>query len=45
MARGERELIIDGNRLTLLPDGPQRFQALIRLIDEAKTSLRLLYYI
>jgi cardiolipin synthase len=45
MAAGDRTLIIDGNRLTLLPDGPQRFQALIRLIDEARTSLRLLYYI
>jgi len=36
---------VDGNRLTLLPDGPQRLEALIALIDEARTSLRLLYYI
>jgi cardiolipin synthase len=45
MTTSDRTLTIDGNHLTLLPDGPQRFQALIRLIDEAKTSLRLLYYI
>jgi len=36
---------VAGNRLTLLPDGPQRLDALIGLIDEARTSLRLLYYI
>ena len=36
---------VDGTRLTLLPDGPQRLEALIGLIDGARTSLRLLYYI
>lgn len=36
---------VAGNRLTLLPDGPQRLDALIGLIDGARTSLRLLYYI
>ena len=36
---------VEGNRLTLLPDGPQRLDALIALIDEAKESLRILYYI
>src|SRR3954463_8527128 len=36
---------VGGNRLTLLPDGPQRLDALIGLIDGARTSLRLLYYI
>jgi cardiolipin synthase len=36
---------VAGNKLTLLPDGPERLDALIRLIDEARTSLRLLYYI
>src|SRR3954471_6218854 len=36
---------VAGNRLTLLPDGPQRLDALIGLIDEARESLRLLYYI
>jgi cardiolipin synthase A/B len=35
---------VDGNRLTLLPDGPQRLEALIALIGEAKESLRFLYY-
>ncbi|MGS1015860.1 phospholipase D-like domain-containing protein [Allosphingosinicella humi] len=36
---------VDGNRLTLLPDGPERLDALIALIDEASESLRILYYI
>jgi cardiolipin synthase len=36
---------VDGNRLTLLADGPQRLDALIALIDGAQESLRLLYYI
>ena len=36
---------VDGNRLTLLPDGPERLDALIALIDEAQESLRFLYYI
>jgi cardiolipin synthase len=36
---------VGGNKLTLLPDGPQRLDALIALIDEARDSLRLLYYI
>ncbi len=38
-------LSVGGNRLTLLADGPERLEALIRLIDEAKESLRILYYI
>ena len=38
-------LDVAGNRLTLLPDGPERLAALIRLIDEARGSLRVLYYI
>ncbi|HEV2864943.1 MAG TPA: phosphatidylserine/phosphatidylglycerophosphate/cardiolipin synthase family protein [Allosphingosinicella sp.] len=38
-------LTVAGNRLTLLVDGPDRLEALIRLIDEAEKSLRLLYYI
>ena len=45
MAEGHRTLQVDGNRLTLLPEGPQRLEALIALIDGAKASLRLLYYI
>lgn len=36
---------VEGNRLTLLTSGPQRLSALIALIDEAESSLRLLYYI
>ena len=36
---------VDGNQLTLLPDGPDRLQAILDLIGEAQTSLRLLYYI
>lgn len=36
---------VAGNRLTLLPDGPQRLEALIALIDGATESLRILYYI
>jgi len=37
--------VVDGNRLTLLCEGPARLDALIALIDGARTSLRLLYYI
>ena len=37
-------MTVDGNRLTVLPDGPGRLDALIALIDGAKQSLRLLYY-
>jgi cardiolipin synthase len=36
---------IAGNRLTLLPDGPERLERLIGLIEGAAESLRLLYYI
>ena len=35
---------VSGNRLTLYPEGPERLDALIRLIDEARESLRFLYY-
>jgi cardiolipin synthase len=38
-------LVVAGNRLTLLPDGPERLEALITLIDGATESLRVLYYI
>lgn len=37
-------MTVDGNRLTLLPDGPMRLDALIELIDGARHSVRLLYY-
>ncbi|MGZ8998923.1 MAG: phospholipase D-like domain-containing protein [Allosphingosinicella sp.] len=36
---------VAGNLLTLLPDGPQRLEALIALIDGASMDLRILYYI
>src|SRR4051794_11031170 len=36
---------VAGNRLTLLADGPERLEALIALLDGAKESLRVLYYI
>jgi cardiolipin synthase len=38
-------LTVEGNRLTLLTEGPERLEALIGLIDGAERSLRLLYYI
>ena len=42
---GEPVFEVAGNRLTLLSEGRQTFDALIALIDGARTSLRLLYYI
>jgi cardiolipin synthase len=45
-AAADRSVTVDGNRLTLLPEGPERLAALIGLIDGARNqSLRLLYYI
>ena len=38
-------MMVAGNRLTLVADGPERLQALIDLIDGARESLRILYYI
>jgi len=35
---------VSGNRLTLYSEGPDRLEALIRLIGEARESLRFLYY-
>lgn len=40
-----RTVTIEGNRLTFLPDGPDRLAALLDLIGSARKSLRLLYYI
>jgi cardiolipin synthase A/B len=37
-------LEVEGTRLTLLADGPERLSALLGLIDGAKESLRFLYY-
>ena len=39
-----RTVTIDGNRLTFLPDGPDRLAALLDLIGSANNSLHLLYY-
>jgi cardiolipin synthase len=36
--------VVGENRLTLLPDGPPRLDALIALIEGAEESLRILYY-
>jgi len=36
---------IDGNRLTMLDTGPRRLEALIALIDGARETLRVIYYI
>ena len=41
----ERSLEVDGNRLTLLPGGAERLESLLQLIDCARRSVRLLYYI
>jgi cardiolipin synthase len=41
----EPRVTVDDNRLTLYTDGPDRLSALLDLIDGARTSLRLLYYI
>ena len=35
---------VAGHRLTLLADGPERLEAVLRLIADAKESLRFLYY-
>ena len=41
----ERSVEVDGNRLTLLTEGRERLDALIALVDGARHSVRLLYYI
>lgn len=40
-----RPFTVDGNRLTMLPDGPERMAALLALIGSATRTLRVLYYI
>jgi len=40
----DRSLSVDGNRLTLLTEGPERLAALLGVIDGASRSVRLLYY-
>jgi cardiolipin synthase len=39
-----RMVTVDGNRLLLLPDGPDRLEGLLDLIGNARSSVRLLYY-
>jgi cardiolipin synthase len=41
----KKHFMVDGNRLTLLIEGQERLAALTGLIDGAKRTLRLLYYI
>lgn len=41
----DRGLRVDGNRLTLHPEGPERLEVLLRLVDGAERSIRMLYYI
>ncbi len=38
-------MTVDGNRLTLLTEGPARLEALLALIDGSEKTLRILYYI
>lgn len=40
-----RTVTVDGNRLVVLPDGPDRLEAILDMIGTARTSVRLLYYI
>ena len=40
-----RTQVVDGNRLTLITDGPERLAVLVALIDGAKTRVRMLFYI
>jgi cardiolipin synthase A/B len=39
-----RDLIVAGTRLQLLETGTERLQTLLRLIDEAESSIRILFY-
>jgi cardiolipin synthase len=41
---GDDSLTVDGNRLTLITEGPARLAALLEMIAGAKASLRLLFY-
>lgn len=42
---GEGSMKVDGHRLTLVVEGPERLRALLDLIEGARYSLRLYYYI
>ena len=39
------QVVVEGNRLELWPDGPRILAGLLEMIDGAEQSLRLLYYI
>ena len=41
----DQSVDVDGNRLTVLAEGPERLDALLGMIDRARQSVRLLYYI
>lgn len=45
MDRWSQPFAVGGNHLTMLPEGPERMDALLGLIHSAKRSLRVLYYI
>jgi cardiolipin synthase len=45
MDRWSQPFTVAGNRLTMLPEGPERMAALLGLIGAAQRSLRVLYYI
>src|SRR5687768_10269921 len=40
-----RTVTVDGNSLILLPDGPDRLEAILDLIGKARSSIRVLFYI
>ena len=40
-----RTVTVDCNRLVVLPDGPDRLEAILDMIGAARSSVRLLYYI
>ncbi|HET7709641.1 MAG TPA: phosphatidylserine/phosphatidylglycerophosphate/cardiolipin synthase family protein [Sphingomicrobium sp.] len=44
VAASDRSLTVDGNKLTVIGQGPMLFETLMALIDGARRSLRLLYY-
>jgi len=45
MARVTGPFTVDGHRLTLLTEGPERRRALLALIEGARETLRLIFYI
>ena len=44
-APGDQAISVDGHRLTLLTEGPERRRSLLDLIERAEQSLRLIFYI